>query len=202
MSDTLTMPAPTQRKCSLEEVFDASFIELLKLVPTNPFVRAWVLKFTGKLPPTECEVFDQLKEWVEFNCTRRIRPRSGPARTNAGINVSVDFSDIEYGRADYSVSRSGRDEFHVDAGDLLAMIQEAIADSGDIDDVVEAITDRINDHAWRQCEPSMEDTGDYDYSDHDSTDSGSSEVKYSEDEIRGAVLRFVQQQHPELAAEL
>ena len=29
MSDTATLPPPTERKCSIEEVFDASFIELL-----------------------------------------------------------------------------------------------------------------------------------------------------------------------------
>jgi hypothetical protein len=51
MSDTLTLPPPVERKCSIEEVFDPSFIELLKLVPANPYVRALILKFTGKLPP-------------------------------------------------------------------------------------------------------------------------------------------------------
>jgi len=47
MSDTLTLPPPVERKCSIEEVFDAGFIELLKLVPANPYVRALVLKFTA-----------------------------------------------------------------------------------------------------------------------------------------------------------
>ena len=32
-------PLVLERKCSIEEVFEASFIELLKLVPANPYVR-------------------------------------------------------------------------------------------------------------------------------------------------------------------
>ena len=63
MNDTLVI----ERKCSIEEVFEASFIELLKLVPANPYVRALILKFSGKLPPVEVETFESLKGWVECN---------------------------------------------------------------------------------------------------------------------------------------
>ena len=41
MSEVIASPMPSvQRRCVIEEVFDASFIELLQLVPANPFVRA------------------------------------------------------------------------------------------------------------------------------------------------------------------
>ena len=206
MSETLTLP-PTatiaERKCCIEEVFDASFIELLKLVPANPYVRALILKFTGKLPPLECELFDQLKDWVEFNCVKRIK-KSGAVRntTDAGISIDVNFSETEYGRADYSVECSGTDTFSVDAEDLVAIIQDAITDGGGINDVVDIVAGKIDGDAWRQCNPDLDSYGDYDYSEHDSTDSSNAEVKYSKDAIREAVLRFVREHHPELAAEL
>lgn len=203
MSDTLTMPPPVQRKCSIEEVFDPSFIELLKLVPANPYVRALILKFSGKLPPAECETFEQLKDWVEFNCVKRIK-KSPPTRNteDGGIAINVDFSETEYGRANYSVERYGTDTFSVDAENLVAIIQETIADGGGVGEVVDVIAGKIDDDAWTQCNPDLDGYGDYDYSDHDSNDSDSGEVKYSRDAIRNAVLRFVRERHPELAAEL
>ena len=90
-----------------------SFIELLRLVPANPFVRALILKLTGKMPGPECETFEQVKEWVETNCEKRVRPSSSRSTrvVDDGIAISVEFSETEYGRANYSVPRSGSDEF-------------------------------------------------------------------------------------------
>jgi len=201
MNDTLTLPPPVERKCGIEEVFEASFIELLKLVPANPYVRALILKFTGKLPPPECERVDALKDWVEFNCVKRIRKTSA-ARQDDGISISVDFSEQEYGRANYSVERSGSDTFQVTADELMEIIREAIADGGAISAVVDAVAARIDDHAWDECDPNLDDYGDYEYSDHDSDGADNSEIKFSREHIRNAVLRFVQERHPELAAEL
>ena len=204
MSDTATLPPPTERKCNIEEVFDASFIELLKLVPANPYVRALVLKFTGKLPPAECEQFDQLKDWVEFNCVKRIRKASAQAQGNdePGISIEVDFSEQEYGRAHYSVERSGTDTYRLSADDLVEMIRDAVADGGTISAVVDAVAARIDDNAWDECDPNLDNYGDYEYDEHDCTDSDNSVVNYSREHIRNAVLRFVQERHPELAAEL
>ena len=208
MSEVMTLPAPAipvERKCKIEEVFDQSFIELLRLVPRNPYVRALILKLTGKMPGQECETFEQIKEWVETNCKKKARP--APTQTTRGvpddgIAISVEFSETEYGRADYSVRRSGSEEFRISAEDLIEMVQAAIDDGEGIDEVVEAIAEKIDDDAWNQCDPNMDDYGDYDYDEHDATDSGDSETEYSKSEIRNRVLAFVRERHPELAAEL
>ena len=204
MNDTLTLPPPVQRKCSIEEVFDASFIELLKLVPANPFVRALILKFSGKLPPTDCETFEQLKDWVEFNCVKRIRRSTTTVQSDdePGISIEVDFSEQEYGRAHYSVERYGTENYHLAGDDLVAIIRDTIADGGAISAVVDAVAARIDDDAWDHVSPDLDNYGDYEYSDHDSDGADDSETKYSRERIRNAVLRFVQEHHPELAAEL
>jgi hypothetical protein len=89
------------------------------------------------------------------------------------------------------------------AGSLVVAIrQAAIADGGAISAVVEVIAGRIDDDAWDECDPNLDNYGDYEYDDHDSNGSDSSEVKFSREHIRNAVLRFVQEQHPELAGEL
>ena len=204
MSDTLTLPPPVERKCTIEEVFDASFIELLKLVPANPYVRALILKFSGKLPPVECELFDQLKDWVEFNCVKRIRKAAATAQSSdePGISIEVDFSEQEYGRAHYSVERYGTDTYHLSADDLIEMIRDAIADGGAISAVVDAVATRIDDDAWDHVEPDLENYGDYEYTEHDSDGADNSEIKFSRERIRNAVLQFVRENYPELAAEL
>ena len=200
-----TLPEPAIRQCDLEDVFDASFIELLKLVPANPYVRALILKLTGKMPAEECETFEQLKEWVEFNCVRpvkRVPPVKSASRDEGGIIINVDFTETEYGRCDYTVERSGSDQFRIGAEDLLVIIQNAIENGDGLDDIVDAIAGKVDEDAWGHCDPDLDNYGDYSYDDHDSTDSSDSNTDYSKDEIRNTVLRFIREQHPELADEL
>jgi len=201
MSEAI-LEAP-ERKCAIDQVFDASFIELLELVPTNPFVRAWVLKFTGKLPPEDCVTFELLKDWVEFNCVKRTRPKTKTnSQADDGIGILVHFSETEYGRANYTVDRSGEDTFQVGQDELLALVQEAIDAGGGLSEVVDQIATRIDDDAWNECDPSMESYGDYDYDEHDSNDSGNGEINYSREQIQARVLAFLQNHHPELAQQL
>jgi hypothetical protein len=206
MNETNTLPNPVlpERRCNLAEVFEAGFIELMQLVPCNPLIRALILKLTGKLPPAECNTFEQLKDWIEWNCERRAKPPSmrGRSHADAGISVGVDFSETEYGRANYSVRRYGREEFHINGDDLMEIIQDAIDEGGGMTEVIDSIAGKIDDDAWNQCEPNMDDYGDYNYDEHDSTDSSDGETSYRRNDIRAAVLAFVQVRHPELAAEL
>ena len=206
MSDVMTAPPPTvERKCQFEAMFDASFIELIRLVPKNPFVRALILKLIGQLPSPELETFDQLKDWIERNCTQRVRPMPNQNRrrsADGGISISVEFSETENGRADYSVSRSGNDEFRIGADDLIEIVQEVIEAGGGMDEVVDFIAGKIDDDAWNECDPEMDSYGDYNYSEHESSDSSDSETNYSRNDIRSAVRTFLQEQRPELMAEL
>jgi hypothetical protein len=202
MIDTATLPAPvvpSVPNCRIEEVFDSNFIELLRLAPKNPSVRALILKLTGKIPPSECETAEQVKEWVETACERRTLParRGGP-----GISIRVDFSENECGLAQYSVRRSGTDQFEIDADDLTEIVRTAIAEGDGLEGIVGTIAARIDDDACNQCNPQLDDYGDYDYSDHESRDSADSQVEFSRSQIRQSVLAFLRGRHPELAAEL
>ena len=208
MSEVLTAPdpvVPVARKCVFEEVFDANFIELIALAPRNPHVRALILKLTGKLPPPECATFAQLKDWVETNCEKKARPPASEQARHSregGIVINVSFSDTEYGRADYSVRRHGSESFRIGAEDLMEIVQTAIDDGDGLDKVVEAVADKVDSDAWGECDPSLDDSGDYDYNEHEESETGDSETSCDRAEIRRAVLAFVRERHPELAAEL
>jgi hypothetical protein len=195
--------APSVSPCQIEEVFGPGLIELIRLVPRNPLVRGLILKLTGKMPPETCGTFEEVKEWIQTHCQKRTRLSSG-GRDNFedGIAITVDFSETEYGRASYSVPSSGSADFLVRAEELVEIVQAAIEGGEDLDQVVETIAGKIDEDAWSQCEPSMEPNGEYDYSEHDSTDSGSSDTSYNKAEIRQTVIAFLRERHPALAAQL
>ena len=67
---------------------------------------------------------------------------------------------------------SGSDEFHVGTEELMGIVQETIDSGGGLGDVVETIAERIDDDAWNECDPNMDDYGDYEYNEHESSDSG------------------------------
>jgi hypothetical protein len=147
--------------------------------------------------------FELLKDWVEFNCVKRTRPKTKTnPQADDGIGILVHFSETEYGRANYTVDRSGEDTFQVGQDELLALVQEAIDAGGGLSEVVDQIATRIDDDAWNECDPSMESYGDYDYDEHDSNDSGNGEINYSREQIQARVLAFLQNHHPELAQQL
>ena len=206
MSAALTPPAPAARKCLIGQVLGPQMLALLERVPGNPQVRALVLKLAGKLPPPECETFEQVKEWVELNCGPRKLPVSTTAasrrQAEPGIHIMVRFAETEYGRADYSVRRHAREEFHLDADDLMELVRTAIENGDSLDEIVEAAARKIDDDAWEVCDPSMDDTGDYDYSNHDVSDTEDCETTFDRGDLRRVILAFLRERHPELAAEL
>ena len=203
MSAVMTEPGvPTvtvQRRCGIDEVFASPFIELIGLAPRNPVVRGLILAQTGKMPGPERGTFEQIKEWVETTCDRKTRsPHQPPVRAAEGITINVEFSETEYGRADYSVPRSGSDEFVLEGSELLELVREAI-DAGDgVEEVVEKVASLIHEEAWDRCEPSLDDYGEYDYGDHDSNDSGETEVEFSKPQLRDRLLTFLRSRHPDL----
>jgi hypothetical protein len=191
------------RKCKIDEVFAGSFIDLISLAPKNRTVRAIIMAETGKMPAPECETLEQIKEWVETTCDKKRRV-SGHQR-NEGVtafSITVDFSEKEYGSANYSVNRSGSEEFNVDRDELLEIVETAIDNGESIDDLVQTISEKIHEDAWNQCDPNMDDYGDYDYDSHESSESGSCGESFSAAQIRERVLAFLRANHPDLAEQL
>jgi tetratricopeptide (TPR) repeat protein len=142
-------------------------------------------------------------DYIAFVNRGNIANRKGDYDGALGdYDILVHFSETEYGRANYSVDRSGEDTFQIGQDELLAMVQEAIDAGGGLTEVVDQIGTQIDDDAWNECDPDMDSYGDYEYEDHDSNDSGNGEVTYSQDQIRNKVMAFLRANHPELAQQL
>src|SRR5579871_5636311 len=122
-------------------------MELIKLVPGNPLVRALILRFTGEMPPAECVAFEALKEWVEAKARVKRRPMVDGG-TGDGVVIAVRFSDTECGRASYSTRRHGNEDYHLDEVVLLGMAQSVIDDGGGLSELVDAVVRDVGDNAW------------------------------------------------------
>lgn len=198
-------PSVPVRKCAITDVFDQYFVELLKLAPKNLHIHGVILRQTGQLPPLEIESYEALKDWVEINCDKpvaKVAPNRASRRGNTAIEIDVDFSETEYGRARYSVSRSCTDTFPIDEDDLLETVTDAIDNDEDLDDIVRNIAEKINEDAYERCQPDLEHYGDYDYDDHDASDSDNSSTDFSASQIKQRVREWLRDNRPELLEQL
>jgi hypothetical protein len=202
MSEVIVEPV-AGRRCGIDEVFARPFIELITLAPRNPVVRGLILAQTGKMPEAERETYEQIKDWVETTCDKKLRPPNA-TRSHAGdgIRIKVEFSETEHGRANYSVPRYGTDEFALDADELIEMVQKSIDDGAGVNGVIEQIATLIDEDAWNRCDPNLDDYGDYDYDEHESNDSGNSATEFSNAQIRERLMAFLRTSHPDLLEEL
>jgi hypothetical protein len=199
---TAVMNAPAECRCRIDEVFGGNFIDLLALAPRNPLVRVLILAQTRKMPPAECLTFEEIKVWVETNCEKKLHRPVPTASSGEGIDIMVEFTETECGRASYSVPRSGSEEYRLGEEPLLAMVLEAIDSEEHLDAVVENIAEKIRDEAWDQCDPSLDDYGDYQYEEHDSDDTGNSHLEFSKAQIRERLTAFLRQRYPDLLEDL
>lgn len=145
------------------------------------------------------------EERSERHCKPRPAGTARPARSaqgEDGIRVSVSFSDREHGHADYSGPRHARDEFHLGAEARMEFAHNALRNGDGLDEIVAAAAEKIDKDAWGLCDPILEDDGDYDYSNHDVSDAEGSETAFDRGDLRRAILAFLRERHPELAAEL
>ncbi len=78
------------------------------------------------------------------------------------------------------------------------MVQDVINAGDGLDEVIEKITEKIDEDAWNRCEPSLDTYGEYDYDEHDSNDSGNSATDFSSSQVRERVRGFLSEHHPEL----
>lgn len=191
------------RRCGIDEVFASPFIELIGLAPQNPVVRGLILAQTGRMPGPERLTFEAIKEWVETTCQKKPRLSTSPApRVLEGISLTVEFSQSESGTATYTVPRSGSAEFTLDGEELLTLVQRAIEAGEDLDGLIELIAQEIHDEAWHRCDPELDDAGDYDYGQHECTDTEDASVEFSRGRLRERLLGFLRERHPALLEEL
>lgn len=142
--------------------------ELVKKSPDNPITRS-VLRKHGFIIPSNLLGVNKVIDFINNSKPPKIQSTSNvnirtvnPTtnyRTQSYLDVDVSYSETEYGSCSYSVSRSGSESVRVPTN----IIREAILEDDD-DKILDYIRDNLN----RDC---MDDYDDYNYENHDYSDS-------------------------------
>jgi len=180
-------PAPV-KKSKIEEHFTASFIELIKLSPNNPIVRAQMMRILLKEPPKELVGFDALKNWVEENFESKTGAAMRKYNPDGRILFDVEWSisDVEYGRCDYSVRRSGSYMSSTTMDDIQQWIDDGKS--------VQEITDMLHDEVSENYDSSLMESYDgyeYDNEEFDHTDNFEAEPDGGYRQLRTRLLEAV-----------
>lgn len=162
----------------LEHVLDATALAILDAFPGHDLIKGTLLAKLGELPPAEALASkDELQRWLLENYEKPVDiapaaptpARRAPMPTPV-LTVDIEASETEYGTASYSVRRSGSTSKSWTSGELQDLLQEAIEDDMDFDGLMERLEERSLESA-QDGGMDMDDYGNYEYSDHDSTSS-------------------------------
>jgi hypothetical protein len=181
-------PAVPVIKSKIEEHFNSSFLELIKLSPNNPIVRAQMMRILLKEPPKELDGFDALKKWVEENFESKTGAATRKCNSDGRVLFDVEWniSDVEYGRCDYSVRRSGSYVSSTTMDD----IQQWIDDEKSVQEITDMLYDEISDNYSTDHMQSY-DGSEYDNEEPDRTDNFEAEPDGGYRTLRTRLLEAV-----------
>lgn len=115
-----------KKKCLFGQVFEPSFIAMLKAAPNNPQLRAVILANVGKLPPESANTFELIKAWVEESHGTGVTGAnvSAPPVNREAFRVSMLLRQRWHGQATYYSDAEGRALATVSSGDIDAVLAE------------------------------------------------------------------------------
>lgn len=164
------------KKCQIEHVLPASLLEILKLSPSNPTVRAQVHARILFPIPEGKQTYPEIQEWIEANITPGAIPPSPqephyvPGTT---FNYHSDYSCYETGRCDFSRNVNGSAQYQMDECYIREIIEDGLRDGDSWNSIQNAIRSAAIE-AVNENPPDTEvDYDSVDYSDEEVLDSES-----------------------------
>jgi len=195
------VPQPISK---LEDFFNASAIQLLKVAPNNENVRGFMLSKLKVMPPKEADTFDKLKEWIEWNVSKAsTKPMSSVEEWNpeiltpapvtvadVGVQLEVKRRRMAYGKCTYSIRESGTDAPRLTIDEL----RELAAQSSTWGNFRNKVRDWI--HTEEDDQADYNDEGDYEYSDYDHSDTDNHETLWvstlrTDEALRGFMREYL-----------
>lgn len=168
------------QKCRVEEVLQTDLIEIAKLAPNNPVIRAQIMAKCLHQVPENLKDWPSIKSWIEFtlNPPKSVTPvyqdnvwgapTPLPTRDARTVfNVQVRRTDTEVGHCRYTVSRSGRQTYPITREDIIECLRSSNSESEAFTELRDFINQQVSDNP-----PDMDATGEYDYDHYDMSDDG------------------------------
>lgn len=185
---------PKAKKSDIGSWFNANFIQLMQVSPSNPIVRGHIMARVKTMPPPELDTFDKLRDWIEQNF-EFVKPVK-PVRSSATFKVDFDVSEVQTGTCRYSVTTSGEWTERVTLEDILEKINEG--------DSAKEIIGWIEQCASENQAADLDPSDDYDYSDYEFQDAEGASVTRSGiyTRVESALFEFLDEYAPEYANNL
>lgn len=183
-------PPEKERISSAAVLLGKTLLELLRLNPTNPQVRAQVMAKCKQSPPPEATTFEQLVDWLEFN----VPDENSWAYIEAGaatpaVELVLNCSETELGSCNYSCVNSGVARVPFSEQELRALADEAESFQELWDNLLDELSENWGDYVdWRGGE-------DYEYEGHEASDSDNSDwsfqnTTFAKEQVRAALERL------------
>lgn len=187
----------------LQVFFNSSVIEMLKTVPQNDQVRAFMMSRLKVMPPKDCDTFDKVRDWVEFNCCQPRRVTKWPVAGAVPAARVVPVSDVlklavkanrkTRGKCDWSKEEEAHDTWSFRVEDI-----EGCADGAEtLDDLIRVLNGLLYDN-W---EPEYGSVAGYQHDDHE-TDDDETETSISINvpmgETKRQLVNYLRCHRPEL----
>ena len=186
VGDAVPPEPPKARTCQITDHFGLNFVELMRQAPNNPLTRAHMLKVLKQMPPPEADKFFKLVDWVEFNFPSRLAQSKPKSTSTATFALEFSVSRNDRGRANYRINRSGTWTQSYNMDELREWID---GNEDSFDDLDTKFYEKAREN--ESCD--LEDSGPYEYSNHEDTDSDGTEMdmRGDSDERYDDLLNFL-----------
>ena len=169
-----TDPLSGKRTCRLESFFNLESIKLMQAAPRNELTRSLILSKIKQMPPSECDTFEKLRDWIETNISS---PPRKPEKT-ACLNIQYRWSGFESGRCSYRHNVSATDGVSFSLEDVGRLALE----SDGMEELLERLSSLADDD-----HPELEESGDIEYSDYDGDEDAPHDVFCDPDNVARAM---------------
>jgi hypothetical protein len=137
---TVEVPVPRKKTCQMKDVLPASIIPLIVANPKNDAIRSLMLAHLKQSVPLECDTFEKVKEWIEYNIVLpsiesaldrqiRINEEQRAIRARDSVQIAVRVEHTEVGRCSYSLERVGEGEIPLTRTELVEMASASDSES-------------------------------------------------------------------------
>ena len=114
------LPGEITPVCPQEHFLDDSLIEMVRVAPLNPEIRAQIHAILGKEVPRACKTSKDVFQWVRSSAPERYRTHALTIAheiraATGGIQASIDYFYRETGTCQYTCDQNGHELYEIDA---------------------------------------------------------------------------------------
>jgi len=184
-------PAKPKRKCVMVSFLGSAITNMIKLSPKNETFRAKLMATIGEMPPKDCDTFDKIKDWVEFNF-----PKTKEEIAKEPLRLRVTFRESEHGRCNYSRDRTATATIKLTEDDFEKALEQS-GDEPDFDDVASNLSSIVEEKAQDNVEEYM--GINLSTSDEEAAETNTDDYEYQYATMKSHLREYIRKTYPDQA---